>query len=164
MTETPGTESFALQMSRDTLDQERTAGTRARAQSLAEREEAGWAAFAVTILFMVAAFQIVDGLVALLRDQTYVTRENGLVVSIDYTVWGWVHLGLGLLAAVAAFGLLSGRMWARVLGVGMALLSILVNFVFMPAYPFLAIAVIVVDIMVIYAIIVYGGVLKHDGF
>ena len=164
MTETPGTMSFALQNARDTRDRERTFETRGRAPSLAQREEAGWADFAVTILFMVAAFQIVDGLVALLRDQTYVTRENGLVVTIDYTVWGWVHLGLGVLAAVAAFGLLSGRMWARVAGVSMACLSILVNFVFMPAYPFLSITVIVLDILVVYAIVVYGGVLKDDGF
>jgi hypothetical protein len=164
VTETPGTESFALQMSRDTRDRQRTFETRAQAQSVARPAEGGWAAFAVTILFMVAAFQIVDGFVALLRDQTYVTRENGLVVTIDYTVWGWVHLGLGVLAAIAAFGLLGGRMWARVVGVGMACLSVIVNFVFMPAYPFLSVAVIVLDILVVYAIVVYGGVLKDDGF
>jgi hypothetical protein len=135
-----------------------------RGQPPGQGEDSGWAAFAVTILFVVAPFQIVDGLVALLRDQTYVTRENGLVVTIDYAVWGWVHLGLGVLAGVAAFGLLSGRMWARVVGVGMAWLSILVNFVFMPAHPFLSNAVIVLDILVIYAIVVYGGVFKDEEF
>jgi hypothetical protein len=162
VTETPGTESFARQMSQDTRDRQRT--FEARAQSETRQEEPGWAVFAVTVLFMVAAFQIVDGFVALLRDRVYVTRDNGLVVAVDYTVWGWVHLGLGVLAAIAAFGLLSGRMWARVVGVGMAFLSIIVNFVFMPAYPFLSIAVIVLDILVIYAIVVYGGVLKDDEF
>jgi hypothetical protein len=54
-------------------------------------------------------------------------------------------------------------MWARVVGVGMACLSLLVNFVFMPAYPFLSIAVIVLDLLVIYAILVYGGALKDEG-
>jgi hypothetical protein len=164
MTETPGTESYAWQRSRDIHDRERTFETRTPAESLAGPENAGWAVFAVTILFMAAVFQIVDGLVALLRDQTYVTRQNGLAVTIDYTVWGWVHLGLGVLAAVAAFGLLGGRTWARVVGVGMAWISIFVNFMFMPAYPFLSIAVIAIDVLVIYAIIVYGGVLKDDGF
>jgi len=118
----------------------------------------------VTILFMVAAFQIVDGLVALMRDQTYVARANGLVVTFDYTVWGWIHLVLGVLAGVAAFGLLDGRMWARVVGLGLAWLSIIANFVFLPAYPFLSIAVIVLNTLVVYAIVVYGGVLEDEGF
>ena len=164
MTETPETESFALQMSRETRDRARTLETGARVPSRAQPAEPGWAAFAVAMLFMVAVFQMVDGLVALVRDQTYVTRENGLVVAVDYTVWGWVHLGLGVLAAVAALGLLSGRMWARVLGVVMAMLSIPVNFAFIPAYPFLSIAVIVIDILVVYAIVVYGGAFQDDGF
>lgn len=163
MTETPGTESFALQMSREKGDQARTVETGVRAQSPVRSEDPGWAVFAVTTLFLAAGFQIIDGLIALVRDTTYVADENGLVIAVDYTVWGWVHLGLGVLAAVAAFGLLDGRMWARVLGAGLAWLSILVNFAFMPAYPFLAIAVIVLDFLIIYAIVVYGGLLKDTG-
>jgi hypothetical protein len=163
MTETPGSKSYATQMSRDKRDRARTAGTGEPAHSLAEPAEAGWASFAVVILFMVAVFQIVDGLVALLRENTYLRTDDGLVVTIDYSVWGWIHLGLGALAAVAAFGLLGGRMWARILGVAMAGLSMLVNFVFIPAYPFLSIAVIALDLLVIYSIVVYGGVLKDDG-
>ena len=33
----------------------------------------------------------------------------------------------------------------------------------MPAYPFLSIAVIVIDILVVYAVVVYGGAFQDDG-
>src|ERR1043165_7235767 len=42
------------------------------------------------------AFQAIDGLVALFRDEVYLVRSDGLVVNVDFTVWGWVHLILGL--------------------------------------------------------------------
>jgi hypothetical protein len=45
--------------------------------------------------------------------RTYVVGENRLAVDVDYTVWGWVHLVLGLVAGAAAFGLLAGQTWAR---------------------------------------------------
>lgn len=165
MTDTPGTKSFAWKQSDQIREQEQTFETRMQArQSLARREQAGWAVFAVAILLTVAAFQIFNGFAALLKDDVYQVRPNGLPLHIDYSVWGWFHLGLGALAALAALGLLSGRMWARVLGVGIAWLSMMVNFVFIPAYPFLAVTVIVLDILVIYAIVVYGGALEDDGF
>ena len=53
---------------------------------------AGWAVFAGVMLVLVGAFQAIDGLVALFKDEIYVVRPNGLVVNVDYTAWGWVHL------------------------------------------------------------------------
>ena len=58
-------------------------------------------------------------------------------------------------------GLLRGVMIARILGVIVAGISLLVNFVFIPAYPFWAISVIVIDVLVIWAIIVHGRELKN---
>ena len=66
MTETPETEWFALQVSRDTRARAQTLGTGRRAHSPTptQPDGPGWAAFAMTMLFMVAVFQTVDGLVA----------------------------------------------------------------------------------------------------
>ena len=41
--------------------------------------------------------------------------ETGL--PIDVTTWGWVHLIIGLLVLLAGFGLFSGQVWARTVGV-----------------------------------------------
>ena len=66
-----------------------------------------------------------------------------------------------MLVALAGVALFSGRMWARVVGVALALLSILANFAFMPAYPLWAITLIFVDTFVIYALVVHGREMRR---
>ena len=84
---------------------------------------AGWAVFAGVMLVLVGAFQAIDGLVALFKDEIYVVRPNGLVVNVDYTAWGWVHLILGIVLIAAGAAIFSGRVWGRTLGVIAAIIS-----------------------------------------
>jgi hypothetical protein len=60
----------------------------------------------------------------------------------------------------AGFGLLAGQMWARIVGIAMALVSSVVNLAFMAAYPLWSIAVITLDVLVIYAIAMHGKEMK----
>jgi hypothetical protein len=53
--------------------------------------------------------------------------------------------------------LLSGRTWARVVGITVAVLSAIANFLWLPYYPFWALLIIALDVFVIWAIAVYGG-------
>jgi hypothetical protein len=123
---------------------------------------AGWVAFAGVMLIMLGAFQIIQALVALFDDGFYLVRSNGLVVDVDYNAWGWAHLLIGIVAVLSGIGLLAGNMAARILGVGVAFLSALVNLAFVAAYPVWSSIIIVVDVIVIYAIIVHGRELKAD--
>jgi hypothetical protein len=148
-------------MSDETRAEDRVYNERADAREKWEREHYGWALFAITLLVLVGGFQIINGLVALFRSGTYRVGSSALVVDVDYTTWGWVHIGLGVLALVAAFGLTSGRMWARVLGVGLSMLSAIVFMGFIAAFPALALVVIALDVLVVYAIVVHGGELRH---
>lgn len=116
----------------------------------------GWIAFAAIMMITVGSLHAIQGLVALFKDDYYLVSRSGLVVSIDYTAWGWVHLLVGVLVAVAGASLLAGRTWARVVGVLFALVSLVINFAFVAAYPIWSICLITVDILVIYALIVHG--------
>jgi galactitol-specific phosphotransferase system IIC component len=58
--------------------------------------------------------------------------------------------------AFAGWGLLSGRTWARVVAIVLAVLSAIVNFAFLPYYPFWSLLIITVDIFVIWAIAGHG--------
>jgi hypothetical protein len=69
----------------------------------------GWVVFAAVLVIVMGAFEAIEGLVAIFKDQYYLVPSTGLVVSVDYTVWGWVHLLLGLAAVAAGIGLLQGR-------------------------------------------------------
>ena len=123
---------------------------------------AGWLVFASFMMFLVGSFQAIQGLVAIFDDGYYVVRESGLVVEVDYTVWGFVHLILGVLLILCGAGVLTGNVVARGVGVLLAGLSALANMAFIGAYPVWSIMVIIVDVLVIYALTVHGGELRSS--
>ncbi len=112
----------------------------------------GWISFAGIMMILLGTFQIVEGLVALLRPDYYLVGSEGLVLSLSFTGWGWVHLLLGVLILAAGFGVMAGKVWARVVGILLAGLSAVVNLTFIAAYPMWSIIVIAVDVAVIYAL------------
>src|SRR5215207_11151178 len=77
----------------------------------------GWIVFAAFMMILVGAFQAIQGLVALFDDGFYLVRENGLVVDVNYNVWGTVHLLIGVLLMLAGAGVLTGNIVARTVGV-----------------------------------------------
>jgi hypothetical protein len=140
-----------------------TMGARVPAQTRPRREPTawvGWIVFAAVLMIMVGILHAIEGFVALFKDTYYVARPSGLVFSVDYTTWGWVHLIAGLLVAGAGAALFTGRMWARVIGVGVALLSLIANFTFINAYPVWSTIMIAVDVLIIYALTVHGREMK----
>jgi hypothetical protein len=135
-------------------------GTRFPSQSASPRSEptgwVGWIVFAAVMLIMIGLLHAIEGFVALFKDSYYLVRSSGLVVNVDYTAWGWVHLLLGLAIAATGAALFTGRMWARVVAVGLAALSIVANFGFSSAYPIWSLIIVAVDVLVIYALTVHG--------
>jgi hypothetical protein len=116
----------------------------------------GFILFAAIMMIMVGVFQALQGLIAIFENEFYVATRNYLF-QFDATTWGWIHLVVGLLVAFAGWGLLSGRTWARVVALTLALLSAITNFLFVPYYPFWALLLITLDIFVIWAIAAHGG-------
>jgi hypothetical protein len=129
---------------------------RAETKTAASDGWVGWLLFASMMMILAGSFQLIIGLTALLDSGYFVVGEGDLPITVDYTTWGWTHAGLGALAVAAAFGLLTGQMWARATGIALALLSAIVGLAFLPAYPWWCIAVITVDVLVIYAIAMHG--------
>jgi hypothetical protein len=80
--------------------------------------------FAAFMAFLLGTFQIVDRVTA-----------SGLVISVDYTAWGWTHLLLGVVIVAGGVGVLAGNLIARVLGVALAGISAVLNLLFIEAYP-----------------------------
>jgi hypothetical protein len=116
----------------------------------------GWVVFAAVMMVMVGTFQAIQGLVALFDDGFYAVGSDGLVVSVDYTVWGWVHLFLGLVILASGLGVMAGNVLARGVGVVLAVISAVLNLAFIAAYPVWSVIVIAVDILVIYALTAHG--------
>lgn len=122
----------------------------------------GWIAFAATMMVLLGTLHIFEGLVALFRDEYFLVGKNGLTVHVDYTMWGLVHLLGGILIIAAGLGLLTGQLWARSVGVLLALVSAVVNIGFLSAYPIWSAIMIAVDILVIWALTVHGGEMQGE--
>jgi divalent metal cation (Fe/Co/Zn/Cd) transporter len=116
---------------------------------------AGMSLFAGILMIMTGVFNAVEGLVALFRNEVYLTTVQ-YVFAFDLTTWGWIQLILGLVVLAAGFGVLKGRIWGRVVGIGIALLSMIVNFLFIPYYPVWSLLIIALDVFVIWALCVFN--------
>jgi hypothetical protein len=128
-------------------------------------DPSGWAAWVVfggMMLILLAIFHVVQGIVALVNDNYYLVTKDGLVLNLDFTYWGWTYLVLGVLLGLVGVGLLAGNTAARVAGVALAVLSAVVNLVFIAAYPAWSVMVIALDVIVIYSIVVHGRELKAN--
>ena len=121
---------------------------------------AGWILFAAVIMLLVGTFHVIQGLVALFKDDYYVVGSSGLVLNINYTAWGWIHIVGGVIAVAAGLALFRGKMWARVLGTAVACVSAVVNVGFLAAYPLWSITVIALDVAIIMALTVHGSELS----
>jgi hypothetical protein len=123
----------------------------------AEREYrgAGWIAFASAILAFAGTFNLIDGIVALARSKFYVA--DATYVFSDLRTWGWIVLVLGVGQLLAAFAVYTGSSFARWFGISVAGLNGLAQLMFIQAYPWWALVAFTLDILVIYALAVYGG-------
>ena len=120
----------------------------------------GWVVFGAMMMILLGSFQAIAGLVALFDEGYYLVVNDELLVSVNYDTWGWTHLVIGLVALAAGLGLMSGAMWARVVGVAVAMISAIVNLAFIAAFPLWALMMITLDVIIIYAITAHGGELK----
>ena len=120
-----------------------------------EQPLSGWAAsgvaFAGTMLILIGSFQVIAGLTAIFNDEFFVVARN-YTFDLDTSAWGWLHLLLGAALVTTGLGLFGGRTWARAAAIVFASLSALMNFFFIPYYPFWSVLLIALDVWVIWAV------------
>ena len=115
----------------------------------------GWVVFASFMLIIAGVFGIIDGLVALIHDEVYLVTKDQLV-AFDFPTWGWIHLIVGIIVTTAGFAVMSGQLWARMVGVLAATASAIAQIAFITAFPFWSVLIIGIDILIIYGLLVHG--------
>jgi hypothetical protein len=120
-----------------------------------DSQPSGWAiggvTFAATMLVVIGIFQVIAGLAAIFDDQFYVVTQN-YAFDLDVSAWGWIHLIIGILLVVTGYFLFARATWAAGVALGLAVLSAVANFFFIPYYPFWAILEIALAVWVIWAL------------
>lgn len=115
----------------------------------------GWTAFAMMMMVLGGTWWIFAGIVALVNDTFYVVGPE-YIAQFDVTTWGWIHLLLGIVILLSAIGLFSGAVWARTVGVIIAMVWALIGFAWLPWSPLWAVLLITISIFVIWSLTVHG--------
>lgn len=116
----------------------------------------GWIYFGGAALLATGLVHVLNGLVALTRSGITVAAPSGTLISVSLTGLGWSLLISGLVLAAVGAGIFTGHTWARVLGMALAVLSILGNIAVFMAFPAWSALVIVLDVLVLYALGAHG--------
>lgn len=116
----------------------------------------GWIVFAAIMMFILGAFNIIDGLAALFKDEVFVNTGKGLLI-FDLTAWGWIHLLLGVVLCLVGAALINGALWGRIVAVVLVTFNAIEQLVFLSAYPFWSVLIITLDVLVIWALVVHGA-------
>ncbi|WP_405851817.1 hypothetical protein [Streptomyces sp. NBC_00090] len=111
----------------------------------------GWVVFAAVLMIFVGLMTLFQGIAGIAKDDIFVTTRN-YVYQFSLTGWGWVHLILGIIMVLAGIALFKGALWARMIGVALASLGLIANFMWLPYYPFWAMLLIAIDVIVIWAL------------
>ena len=117
-------------------------------------EGTGWMLFAASMLSIIAALNLIDGVAAVSNSKFYVRGAEFVIA--DLKTWGWILIAVAVIQAVVVAGIVlewRGFRWA---GVAIAGLNSIAQLLFMPSYPLWSLALFALDILVIYALVAYG--------
>lgn len=125
----------------------------------------GWTYFAAFMIIMLGIWHAIAGLSAILKKTIYSAGGqlgDGYFLKFNVSTWGWIHLILGIVIVLAGFGLFSGAVWARTVGVILAVISGLAAFAWLPYYPVWGILIVALDVAVIWALTTHGRDVMMD--
>jgi hypothetical protein len=124
----------------------------------------GWLGFGGFMMIVLGMLHVINGVVGLSRSSFYLINNssNQLLVFQNVRTWAWINLIAGAIVALAGVSLFSGATWARAVAVIFAIAAIAVNLLSIPLYPIWSVIAIFFAIMVMYAVIVHGGELRHE--
>jgi hypothetical protein len=108
-----------------------------------------------TLLVLAGMWGFFVGITGVLKGAFYTTVPT---YTFNYSIhsWGWTHLIIGCVVFAVGVCLLLGMTWARYLGVFVAVVNAVANFLFLPHYPLWSIIVIAIDVFIIWALLNVG--------
>ena len=121
----------------------------------------GWIYFASALMMLGGGLQIIAGLTGIFNGNFYVVSQTGQLLVFNYATWGWIHLLIGIGVLAAGIGLWTGNLWARLAAIFLVVLAALSHLVFISAYPWWSISLLVIDGLVLYALTMHGDEVNY---
>ena len=123
-------------------------------KSAYEIEGQGWVLFAGIMILIVGVMNVVYGIAAIDKSTFFIQDAKFVVAELNS--WGWILLVVGAVQLVAAFGIFSRRGWARWIGIISASGNAVIQLLFISAFPLASLALLAIDILVIYGLASYA--------
>ena len=133
-------------------------GTGSSGRAAGPAAQSGWVTggvtFAGVLMLVNGVLHVFQGIAAVAKDDVYASIGS-YVYEIDLTGWGWILMVSGVVTAVVGWGILQGADWARLTGILLAALNLVLQFLFLPYAPVWSIVLIAIDVFVIWALAAY---------
>jgi hypothetical protein len=123
----------------------------------------GGTVFAGMMLLLAGILAVLEGIAGISRDSVYVATRGDYTFEFNVRAWGWIHFIIGVIAILVGYGVLRGVEVARWIGIMIAGLSMVANFIFLPYQPVWAVIIIAIDVFVIWALATYHPGNSRDG-
>ena len=132
----------------------------ARAHHMQQLESSGsegtwarWVTFASMVLILLGCLNGLQGFFAML-DQGYYVAGGDELALVSYDAWGAVLVLWGIVLLVVGAALNARRGWARWAAAIVVMLDVVLQVGFFPSSPLLALILITLDVVVLYALTV----------
>ncbi len=141
------TQAEAQRFQRESPSQER--------YQASEPEGSGWLLFASIMVAIAGVLNVIWGIAAISNSKFF--TANATYILTELKTWGWIVLIIGVVELFAALSIWAGGQFGRWVGILAAAANAIAALLSIPAYPFWALCVFAIDILIIYGLAAYGG-------
>lgn len=111
---------------------------------------------ASTLMVLGGVLGITQGIAAISKDEVYAVVGR-YTYRFSLESWGWIHLVVGVLLLVTGLAVFTGAVVARVIGVVLAMLLVVANFLYLPYQPAWSVVMIGIGLFVVWALLHDAG-------
>lgn len=125
----------------------------AAAQAAPSAVPDGWILFASVMVLFTGFFNAFEGLFAFFRSTYFI----GKPVGGDLWIWALLWTVFGVVQIAAGAAIASGRSWGRWFAIVVVSLNGFLHMLALGTYPWWSLAIIAIDVLIIYALTVHWG-------
>jgi hypothetical protein len=115
---------------------------------------AAWIIFAGFLMIINGGFSLLEGVGLVLRSDDFPGSDS--ILAQQSSTWGWTHIVVGAVVLLSGIFVFRGNVLARTVGVIAAALGAFGAFATIQFQPFWNLAIIAIDIAIIWALTVHG--------
>lgn len=121
--------------------------------SATARSETNWIPFTGVLLLFIGVFNVVDGIVALSKDDLF--KADQLLFG-NLTLWGWIFLLLGVFQLLTSSLVFKRRMAGMIMATAWAFLAAMGHLLAVGGYPIWSLTMVAMCFMVMFGLLTHS--------